>query len=136
MRKVMMESCRAVIWCWVSSLMKMVTFLAGPLVSMCSPVRAPVCAMLAAGGKQRAQPHTEIADGHAAQQIKQAHPALAIAHGLIRLVLEARERGVSSQDSHNQKQTPVGMGMEPLRQQRHEDADEERAGDIDDESTQ
>src|ERR1700733_12715988 len=34
MRKVMMESCNAVMWCCVSSLIKIVTFFAGPLVSI------------------------------------------------------------------------------------------------------
>src|SRR5579864_8519278 len=130
MRNVMMESCSAVMWCWVSSLMKMVTFLAGPLDSIWLPFLPP------ARRKQRTQPYAEIADEHAARHVQHTHPPCAVADRLVRLVLEARERGVSAGNPNHQEQPPVGVRIETLSKESHEDANQERPRHIDDECAQ
>src|ERR1022692_5216620 len=106
--------------------MKIVTFLAGPLVSMALPPTS----------QNRAQPYAEIPQHHAAPHIQQTQPTLAVADCLVSLVFEARERCVSAENPHYQEQSPVGMRLESLGQERHQDSDEKCARYIDDERAQ
>src|SRR5579864_5073584 len=107
-----MASCSACMWCCVSSLMKMVTFFAGPLVSIVPPLR------LTPGYQERSQPYAEIAEQDARRHVHESHPPRPIPYRLIDLVLEARKGGVSAQDPNYQEQPPVRMGLESLGEQR------------------
>ena len=53
-----------------------------------------------------------------------------------RLKLESGESGVGSDEADRDEQSPIGMNRDPLADQCHKKADDKRAGDIDDESSQ
>src|ERR1700733_12805516 len=106
--------------------MKIVTFFAGPLVSIPS-------LSLAARGQDGAQPDAEIADDHAAGHVQEADPTRAITHSLICFILETGKRGVSAQNSDHQEQTPIGVGLPSFSKQRHQNADQEGTSDVDNE---
>src|SRR5690349_5538404 len=108
----MMESCSAVRWCCVSSLMKMVTFFAGPCDSMLPPLTRRA---LPSSHQQRAQPNAAIAEHDAARKVQHTHPAGAVANGLIELVFETGERRVSAEDTDHQEQPPVRVGLHAFR---------------------
>src|SRR5262245_58478972 len=112
MRKVIINSCSAVMWCRVSALRKMVTFFARPFVSILPPFTVPL------SGKNCAQPNADVAEQHAARHVQHTHPTCATASHYETLVLEGGKRRVAAENPHNQEKPPVRMRLQALRQQR------------------
>src|SRR5262245_39574827 len=109
MRKVIIDSCSAVMWCWISSLTKMVTFFAGPFVNIRPPFSLPPC------GKNCAQPNGDVAEQDAARHVQHTDPTCATANHYETLVLEARECRVAAENPHDQEKPPIRMQLQALR---------------------
>ena len=74
----------------------------------CDLLRGPlaqhsVSLPLAAGCQKSPQPDAQIAQDNAARQVQHAHPAGAVPHGLVNLILEAGKSGVPSKNAYHQK---------------------------------
>src|SRR5436190_22814753 len=123
MRNVRMASYTGCMWCCAVSLTKIVTLRAGPFVSIGPPVESASAS--AASSDPGSQADGEVAEDHAPGNICQANPPCAVAHRLVSFVLEARKCSVSPENARHQEQAPVGMGREPLRQERHQDSNEQ-----------
>src|ERR1017187_3617711 len=105
-RNVRIESHREPKWCCVSSLTKIVTFLAVPFWSM--PTTFPPLPLR----QHHSQPDGYVAQHNARDDIEHPGPERAVPDGRKRLPLETRKRGVPAQESDHQQETPSWVKLE------------------------
>src|SRR6266849_835313 len=90
----------------------------------------------AAGRQQHAEPYRQISQRHAGHDVDQPDPWTASADGAVSFVFESGKCGVTTEKADHQQQSPVGVRLEALREQSHQQADEKRTRNVDDQGAQ
>src|SRR5579884_3636263 len=104
----------------------MVTFFAGPFDNISDLPRG-----LRARPNGNPEPYRGVPGDNTDQYIQKPGAGGALTNGLHRLVLEAGKSGVAAEETDDEKKSPVRAELQPLRQERHQDADQKGTSDVD-----